>query len=232
MVVHQVVAQRALQYFYQPGWYGAANATRDYRQLLNDNHGAFLAGAPYPDYLYACGTNHDDGEFTHWSYFQGLAAEYIRSTYPLSAAWNTSAQTLVAFMHGVVSHYIADINWHGLAQVPNDYGFIQTIGILDFNTTGLNGAPHTMADEGGEFVAAYQTDLSFLAPQDWRIPTSDLLAIYALAGRQVNASAIEECAITFYAGTLAVKYLASLVEPLEVNTSPTLGERWLDLPLG
>lgn len=37
-------------------------------------------------------------------------------------------QQLVAFMHGVVSHYIADINWHGLLNVPSGYGFIETLG--------------------------------------------------------------------------------------------------------
>jgi FG-GAP repeat/Zinc dependent phospholipase C len=194
----------------------------------------FDTTAPYPDYLYECGSNHDDGEFTHWSPFQAFASSYIRANYPLNATWSDAGQKLVSFMHGVVSHYIADINWHGLfpATGPNDYGFIQTLAIEDFATVGLAPVAHTMADEGAEFVAAYETDLSFLSPQQWYIPVGDLVAIYATAGRQVNASAIEECGAIFYAGTLAVKYLAALVEPLEVNKSPVLAERWLDLPLG
>jgi hypothetical protein len=27
---------------------------------------AVLGGAPYPDYLYECGSDHDAGEATHW----------------------------------------------------------------------------------------------------------------------------------------------------------------------
>jgi hypothetical protein len=44
------------------------------------------------------------------------AADYIRATYP---NWETEGRSgpgagLVAFMLGVTSHYIADMNWHGL----------------------------------------------------------------------------------------------------------------------
>ena len=42
---------------------------------------------------------------------------------------------------------------------------------------------------GGEFVAAYATDLSFEHPSDWYIPVADLVRIYARANRTVNASA-------------------------------------------
>lgn len=52
-----------------------------------------------------CGPNHDNGEFSHWSYFQGFAAQYIRSQYP--QPWSPQAQKLAAFFFGVVSHYIA-----------------------------------------------------------------------------------------------------------------------------
>ena len=69
-----------------------------------------LHSLPHPafsaDYLYTCGTNHDDGEFTHWGTFQAVAAQYIRSTYP--QPWNDTAQKLIAFIAGVVSHSIAD----------------------------------------------------------------------------------------------------------------------------
>jgi hypothetical protein len=65
-------------------------------------------------------------------------------------------------MMGVTSHYIADINWHGLATVPAGYGFIQSLGEQDFNCNGdLCSVAHTAADTGGEFVAAWQTDLKW-----------------------------------------------------------------------
>ena len=113
------------------------------------------------------------------------------------AAWGAHEASVVAFLHGVVSHYIADINWHGLAEVRGGLGFIQTVGMLDYNTTGLDPTAHGECDTGAEFVAAYASDLAFLAPQDWVVPTADLVAIFALAGRAVNASAIDECAAIF-----------------------------------
>ena len=66
--VHQVISERAIKSFYQPGAHSAS--PRHYLSLLNAQPGARLAGAPFPDYLYQCGSNHDDGEYTHWSQFQ------------------------------------------------------------------------------------------------------------------------------------------------------------------
>lgn len=75
-------------------------------------------GAPYPDYLYTCGTDHDAGEEAHWTPFQIAAANYIRDKYPHWAkeSRNMHGPGLVAFMLGVTSHYIADMNWHGLGK--------------------------------------------------------------------------------------------------------------------
>ena len=226
--VHQVIAKRALENFLQPGIHAAS--PRGYASLLQGQRGALLAGAPFPDYLYACGSNHDDGEYAHWSTFQGHGADYVRAFG--AGAWNTSQQQVVAFLHGVVSHYIADINWHGLAEVRGGLGFIQSVGMMDYNTTGLDSTAHSECDTGAEFVAAYSSDLAFLAPEAWVVPTADLVAIFALAQRKIDPAAIEECAAIFYAGTLAIKYLSALVEPLETAVAPTLVERWADLPLG
>jgi glycosylphosphatidylinositol phospholipase D len=124
-----------------------------FMQTLRANTGAVYAGSPYPDYLYECGPNHDDGEYTHWSPFQAQAAKYIRARYP--APRNASGDALLAFLAGVTSHYMADISWHGLAETSSGYGFIQTIGAMDFNDTGaLISSAHTEADTGGEFIAA------------------------------------------------------------------------------
>lgn len=48
-----------------------------------------------------CGSDHDDGEFTHWSPFQGAAATYLRATYPQPLG--ASGATLAAFIYGVTS---------------------------------------------------------------------------------------------------------------------------------
>jgi hypothetical protein len=77
----------------------------------------------------------------HWAPFQANAVRYIAT---LPKPWTDDTQQLVAFFFGVVSHYIADINWHGLAEVPHGYGFIETLGIMDFNCTGnLCGVAHS-----------------------------------------------------------------------------------------
>ena len=55
--------------------------------------------------------------------------------------------------------------------------------MLDYNTTGLASVAHSECDTGGEFVAAYSSELGFLDPDAWFIPTADLLRIYAIAKR-------------------------------------------------
>jgi hypothetical protein len=222
---HISIAHRALSGYSDP-------RHPSFSTLLHENLGSLLAGAPYPDYLYECGTNHDNGEYTHWSVFQGAAVSYLRTTY--GEKRNATGDALAAFLFGVVSHYIADISWHGLAETPSFYGLIETIGGLDFNVSGgLNSAPHTLADTGGEFVAAYELPLTFDDPTQWVIPLADLLAIYASVNRtDATAGDIEECAAIFFAGSEAIKSLAALAEPLEIAPSPTFGEHYIDLPLG
>lgn len=93
-------------------------------------------------FSYACGQNHDDGEFAHWAPFQAVAAQYIRQHYP--APRSDAGDKLVVFMLGVVSHYEADIIWHGLQKAPAGYGMIETIGGLSFNCTGSLGGMHCL----------------------------------------------------------------------------------------
>ncbi len=112
---HNTAARRAAQFEF----FGPKTATFDpsnYFGLAMDRPDAIQGGAPFPDYLYACGDQHDAGEEAHWSPFQMAAADYIRETYPTWAedGRQNNGAGLVAFMMGVVSHYIADMNWHGL----------------------------------------------------------------------------------------------------------------------
>lgn len=224
--VHQLNSHRSISSL------SSTPQTPELTTIIRENLGAMYAGSPYPDYLYACGPNHDNGEYTHWSPFQAIASRYISQTYP--APRNGTAQALVAFLAGVASHYMADISWHGLAETPHGYGLIETIGGFDFNTTGeLAGDAHTEADTAGEFVAAYDNVLPWDDPAQWVIPINDLLAIYKMANRSdVTAGAIEECAAIFFAGAEAVKAAAALAEPIEESKSPTLGEYMEDMLVG
>ena len=191
--------------------------------------------ASYNDYGYQCGPNHDDGEYTHWTPYQFWAATWLRAAYP--SPLNASGRATAAFLAGAVSHYVADISWHGLDGTPQDYGLIETIGFLDFNCTGLCQPAHSQADEGGEFVAAYATALAFDDPNAWVIPVADLVSILRFVNRtaetgHMGAGDIEECAVEFYAGAEAVKALAGLAEPLMVYGSPTFAEEIAGLPCG
>ena len=112
---HNEAARRASQYEYFGPESETFNSTF-FNGLAMERADAIQGGAPFPDYLYTCGDEHDAGEEAHWTPFQIAAADYIRYTYP---NWTTSARGddgpgLVAFMMGAVSHYIVDINWHGL----------------------------------------------------------------------------------------------------------------------
>ena len=66
-------------------------------------------------------------------------------------------------MLGVTSHYITDINWHGLEVIPAGEGIIRTMGYMDFNCTDgdLCSIAHSAADTGGEFAAAVSMNLSW-----------------------------------------------------------------------
>jgi hypothetical protein len=197
---------------------------------LAENTGSLYAGSPYPDYLYACGSNHDNGEYTHWSPFQAVASRYINRTYP--SPRNATGRALVAFLAGITSHYMADESWHGI-NTPAGPGLLLTIGGLDFNATGnLDQAAHTFGDDTGEFVSAYETFLNWDDPTQWIIPIPDLLNIYSDAKRTVLASDIEECAAIFFAGAEAVKAAAALAEPILASQSPTFGESLFDMPVG
>jgi hypothetical protein len=70
------------------------------------------------------------------------------------------------------------VNWHGLVQVPHGYGFIQTLGIQDFNCTGdLCQVAHSAADTGAEFSASWSTDLTFFEPLQWYAVILILIAL-------------------------------------------------------
>jgi glycosylphosphatidylinositol phospholipase D len=136
MTAHNVGARRASQFEYFGPKTDEFNPASFY-DLANDRSDAIQAGSPFPDFLYACGDEHDAGEEAHWTPFQIASVNYIREKYP---NWSTESRLedgpgLVAFTMGVTSHYIMDINWHGLEVIPDGEGLIRTMGYADFNCT-------------------------------------------------------------------------------------------------
>jgi len=113
---HNVFAKRTSQFEYFGPDSDTFNST-DFYGLASYRSDAVQAGAPFPDYLYLCGDDHDAGEEAHWTPFQLAAVDYIRVKYPnWSINRDSDGAGLVAFMLGVTSHYITDMNWHGLGN--------------------------------------------------------------------------------------------------------------------
>ena len=53
----------------------------------------------FPDFLYACGNDHDAGEMARWPPFQAAAATYIRQRPDSqSGRWTKDTQKLAAFL--------------------------------------------------------------------------------------------------------------------------------------
>jgi len=77
MTTHNVIANRALNHFFFLNPQLQPIVSTNYTELIFNNLGSVLGGAPFPDYLYTCGTNHSAGEVGHWSPFQAAVSLYI-----------------------------------------------------------------------------------------------------------------------------------------------------------
>eukprot|EP00759_Apiculatamorpha_spiralis_P026526 PhF_6_TR29387/c0_g1_i2/m.43334/K01127/E3.1.4.50; glycosylphosphatidylinositol phospholipase D len=169
----------------------------DLKTIISNNLDAFQAGAPYPDSFYSnlCfnGAYGDVSEDTHWTPFIRTSVDYIRQTYP--QPYSAQAQKLIAFIHGVASHQVADAVWHAsLTGVPN--GLIDAEAWVDFG--GNRGNAHSLVDPGGDVIANFELDLSYIAlVTEWYIPLQDLLNIYNLYQKQTgnNVHNISEAVI-------------------------------------
>lgn len=202
-VTHNLVAHRAAQHMFQ------FDDMPEYGRILRENVDAMQGGAPFPDYLYSCG-NHDAAEDAHWAPFQVAAVKYVRS---LPRPWSKQDERLVAFLMGLVSHYIADLNWHGLGGVPFGRGFIRTMGGVNYNCSGsLCNDAHGAADTGGEFMAAAMADLTFFHPRTWYVPIDDMINIWKLYGDDgIQHDQLSNCMSIFYLGSFVIKVRPALV---------------------
>ena len=126
---------------------------------------------------------------------------------------------------------------HPAAQVPFGQGFLRTLGSQDYDCNGtLCDIAHSKGDTGGEFVAAYTMNLTFLHEGEWYVPVDDLLKIYNYApqyvNKTVNASAIEDCSLLFKLATVAIKDAGAAIYPEQVRPAPFLAEHYNDFFLG
>lgn len=168
MNTHADVSHRAIWSFNSdryPDW-------AEYLELYPD---ALQAGSTFPDWGYPTGYS-NASEDAHWEPFLQTAANYIHYRY--SKPWNKQAQKLAVFFLGMVSHHIADVNWHSLGGLTE--GFIEAQGQQDFN--GSFSEAHTNADTGGELLIPYEQEMTSWYSWVYYFPLEDLTTIYRLYG--------------------------------------------------
>ena len=187
MITHQLICQLAYSR-YQTGV--------NNRSWLDSEHGSFLAGCPFPDYFFQCG-NSDAAETAHWAPYQVEWAKLLR---------NGGGDRERSFADGLTSHGFADDIWHGLHLVQFGYGFIRTLGGVNFDCGGqLCQEAHNRADVGGEFMAVVQWDLSFVEPSKWHVPDDFVLKSFSDMGFQIERVKLWECQGEFATASESIK---------------------------
>lgn len=222
LVTHNAVANRAL-------------FNSNQRALITRHLRYFQQGAAFPDWGYDCVFTEiypdlaNWSEASHWFPFQKAIVDYVHQKYP--QPWSIQAEQLIAFLYGVTCHSVADILWHDLRIVGiSGQGFIQALADIEGLT--YNQA-HTLSDVGGEFVAAYQIDLSFLE-STWGLPVDDLVPIFKSMG-WTNASELilQICSDELYLEVQTIRDAPSeLLFPYYANQSTFLVDQYQDWWLG
>uniref|UniRef100_A0A7M4E7K4 Phosphatidylinositol-glycan-specific phospholipase D n=1 Tax=Crocodylus porosus TaxID=8502 RepID=A0A7M4E7K4_CROPO len=218
---HIEIAHRALEFF------NKHERNVNYRQLLLKHQDAFQAGSVYPDAFYPgiCknGIFHHVSEDTHWTPFLNTSIHYIRRHYP--HPWEEATEKLVAFLFGIASHMVADVNWHSLGI---DQGFLQTmgavIGKLQF---------FFPLSSGGDVLSQFELDFSYLEA-DWYIPVKDLIAIYQeYYGKEiVTEGTVIDCTYLQFLELYGEKLAVAKLFPTYAGKSPFLVEKFHEYFLG
>lgn len=235
MTLHSEVAIKAQHLF--------STEVENVSSILRRYPAALIAGAPFPDYLYACGTDHGAGEDAHWHTFHAKAAKYIREKYPNWQRGDEHGAKVVAFLLGAVSHYAADMNWHGQrVRLDNKtrhfgLGFLQFLGEIDYGCQGhLCQTAHSEGDTGGEFMIHHQLrSTGNIKPLEWFIPVADLVDIFhrePQAHPNVSSRWIIECGVEFRAAVEAVRFGGEVLFPKYATPGPFLQEQLLDFWIG
>ncbi len=218
VTTHADAAIRASQWFVS----GVDATARDW---ILANPGALQAGAAFPDWGYAFG-HPDAAEDTHWPPFHQVAGDYVHETYPLP--WDDDTKKLATFLLGIRSHWVADLDWHGLGGVQE--GFIDVASAQEFN--GDWSAAHSNSDTGGDFMAGTELALNWTS-SSWYVPTTDVLAIYARLGyTDITASELANDMALMQLEQRGIKLGGALLAGPYLQRSPLLGDQYQDYFVG
>lgn len=212
VTTHNVISNTAL------GWLENA----PYKKLIQSELPSFQAGSAFPDWGYACvaGNYATESELAHWLPFQKEMIAYMREGH--------TSPELISFLFGMVSHSVADVIWHDLVYIkPSKEGFITALQSID--GMALSGS---LIDAGGEFVASYQMNLTFLL-NNWNVPAKDIVQVYKRMGYAINESTIKVCTDELFLEIEAISKLPSemLVAFFE-RRAPFLFENFQDWWMG
>jgi hypothetical protein len=212
---------------------------------------AFQNGAAFPDWGYQCVLTASNpqlaewSEAAHWWPFQQAVLQQILGKYGLPP-WNAStvdaAERLVAFLLGVAAHAASDVVWHNLGVFGDRVGrgFIQALALAENRTYA---DAHTLADVGGELVAAHDFDLSAIvlnpahSNKEFLLLAPDLAQVYAALGWRNQSAAeiewtlwvcMEELQFELEAVRSAAAQRVELLYDYYATESPFLVERFED----
>jgi len=218
MSTHGEVCTRAAHLF-------ASVEYPEYERIVRSHPEAYQAGAAFPDWGYAFGYP-DESEEAHWPPFLDAMALYLREHCP--RPWSAEDEQRVAFFLGVISHSVADMDWHGLAGVRE--GFIDVMSRQEFH--GDWDAAHDVADTGGDFVESYEGDMSWLAPV-WYVPLEDVAAVYRELGyEEVTAEVMLPRVLALYVGAAANRLGGRFLYREAAEPSPFLAGQFQDYAPG
>ena len=233
MNVHSVVGQRAHAYYAGIVETHGVSADRAaaYDAAVGENLPSVLAGADFPDFLYACGSyadHHDAGEAAHWPVWHAAAVTYLREAVPnfaVASLWSDATKKLVAFLFGSTVHYVTDELWEGLTdELAEQRSFVE---LLDAYNLGMEkgvDVDESITNMAGEFYAAWILNETSIAPWQREFPIDDIVEIYKLTPKMspnatgnfsdVTAASIAECKAVFDLGLWALQTFGAELYPL------------------
>ncbi|KYQ94491.1 glycosylphosphatidylinositol phospholipase D [Tieghemostelium lacteum] len=200
MTTHNMVGRRAFNFSSFEGF-------EEYKVYISDNYPTFDAGCAFPDFGYSCGNLAEESEAAHWPPFLRAGTRYLLDTY--NQPWSEDAIKLAVFLLGIASHQVADIPWHSIGGIKE--GLIRAMAGQDFE--GDYSVAHTNADDGGEFVLAYNYNLDWLS-DEWYVPVTDIKNIFYLMNyTEVDDYKLVTCNSRLYAGAMGVKIGGKFLYP-------------------
>ncbi|XP_070312314.1 phosphatidylinositol-glycan-specific phospholipase D isoform X2 [Odocoileus virginianus] len=221
---HIEIGHRALEFLH------LQDGSINYKELLLRHRDAYQAGSVFPDSFYPSicerGQFHDVSESTHWTPFLNASIHYIRKNHPLP--WDEDTEKLIAFLFGITSHMVADVNWHSLGI---EQGFLRTMAAIDFHNS--YSEAHPAGDFGGDVLSQFEFKFNYLS-RHWYVPVEDLLGIYQeLYGRAViTKKAIVDCTYLQFLEMYAEMLAISKLYPTYSGKSPFLVEQFQEYFLG